>query len=198
MFIIFVLLPLQMPFLQQHMMKEADDAQLIREYKETGELPYLAALYERYMNLVYGVCLKYFDEEASKDAVMQIFEELIVKVKQHEIQSFRGWLHVLARNHCLMKIRANKGRVVSIDDNGFMEIGENNHPDNGFSLEANLQAMEKCLEALPEEQKRSVNLFYLQEKSYRAVADITGYEMNKVKSYIQNGKRNLKICMERN
>ena len=74
-----------MPFLQQHMMKEADDAQLIRKYKETGELEYLAALYERYMNLVYGVCLKYFDEEASKDAVMQIFEELIEKVKQHEV-----------------------------------------------------------------------------------------------------------------
>lgn len=186
-----------MPFLQQHMMKEVDDAQLIRQYKETGELPYLAALYERYMNLVYGVCLKYFDEETSKDAVMQIFEELIVRVKQHEIQSFRGWLHVLARNHCLMKIRATKGRVVSIDD-GIMETGENNHPDNGFSLEDNLQAMEKCLESLPEEQKRSVNLFYLQEKSYREVADITGYEMNKVKSYIQNGKRNLKICMDKN
>ena len=180
------------------MMKEADDAQLIREYKETGELSYLAALYERYMNLVYGVCLKYFDEEASKDAVMQIFEELIDKVKQHEIQSFRGWLHVLARNHCLMKIRAVKGRVVSIDEHGFMETGENNHPDNGFSLENNLQAMEKCLEALPEEQKRSVDLFYLKEKSYREVAELTGYEMNKVKSYIQNGKRNLKICMEKN
>lgn len=187
-----------MPFLQQHMMKEADDAQLIRKYKETGELTYLAALYERYMNLVYGVCLKYFDEEASKDAVMQIFEELVDKVKQHEVQSFRGWLHVLARNHCLMKIRATKGRVVSIEENGFMELGENNHPDNGFSLESNLQAMEKCLEGLPEEQKRSVHLFYLQEKSYREVADITGYEMNKVKSYIQNGKRNLKICMEKN
>lgn len=187
-----------MPFLQQHIMKDADDAMLIRKYKETGELPYLAALYERYMDLVYGVCLKYFDEESSKDAVMQIFEELIEKVKQHEIQSFRGWLHVLSRNHCLMKIRATKGRIVSMDDHQFMETGENNHPDNGYSLENNLQAMEKCMDTLPEEQKRSVDLFYLKEKSYREVAEITGYEMTRVKSYIQNGKRNLKICMEKN
>ena len=187
-----------MPFLQQHMMKEADDATLVREYRQTGRLDYLVALYERYMDLVYGVCLKYLDEESSKDAVMQIFEELVEKVKNHEIQHFRGWLHVLSRNHCLMKIRAQKGRIVSIDDNGFMESGENNHPDNGFNLEANLQVMEKCLETLPEEQKRSVNLFYLQEKSYREVSEITGYEMTKVKSYIQNGKRNLKICMEKN
>jgi len=187
-----------MPFLQQHMMKDADDAELVRSYKETGQLEFLAALYERYMDLVYGVCLKYLDEESAKDAVMHIFEELIGKVKQHEIQNFRGWLHVLSRNHCLMKIRATKGRTVSIDEHVFMETGENNHPDNGFSLENNLQAMEKCLDTLPEEQKRSVDLFYLQEKSYREVADITGYEMNKVKSYIQNGKRNLKICMEKN
>jgi RNA polymerase sigma factor (sigma-70 family) len=179
-------------------MKDADDAWLIGEYKKTGQLEYLAALYERYMDMVYGVCLKYLDEETSKDAVMQIFEELIGKLKQHEVQNFRGWLHVLTRNHCLMKIRANKGRLVSIDDNGIMESEENYHPDNGFSMESNLQAMEKCLEALPEEQKRSVNLFYLQEKSYREVADITGYEMNKVKSYIQNGKRNLKLCMDKN
>lgn len=179
------------------MMQDANDDTLVRAYKKSGELEYLAALYERYMNLVYGVCLKYLDEEAAKDAVMQIFEELILKVKQHEIQYFRGWLHVLARNHCLMKIRAIKGRVVSMDGDGFMENGLSHHPDNGFDMEANLQAMEKCLETLPEEQKKSVNLFYLKEKSYREVADITGYEMSKVKSYIQNGKRNLKICMEK-
>ncbi|WP_143308293.1 RNA polymerase sigma factor [Chitinophaga vietnamensis] len=180
-------------------MQDATDADLIGEYKSSGRLELLAALYQRYMSLVYGVCLKYFDEDASKDAVMQIFEELIVKVKQHEVQHFKSWLHVLARNHCLMKLRAMKNkesRQVSIDDHPVMENGETGHHENGVTLEENLQAMEKCLETLPEEQKRSVDLFYLKEKSYREVSVITGYDMNKVKSYIQNGKRNLKICME--
>ncbi|WP_341834193.1 sigma-70 family RNA polymerase sigma factor [Chitinophaga pollutisoli] len=188
-----------MPFLQQHTRKEADDAALVREYKETGQLEVLAALYERYMDLVYGICLKYLDDDSAKDAVMQIFEELIAKVKQHEIQSFRGWLHVLARNHCLMKLRAagSRGRIVTMDEEGFVESGPFFHPDNGNGLEDNLQAMERCMEKLPDEQKKSVDLFYLQEKSYREVAEITGYDMNKVKSYIQNGKRNLKICMEK-
>jgi RNA polymerase sigma factor (sigma-70 family) len=188
-----------MSFLHQNMMQEADDATLIRQYKDTGELNYLAALYQRYMSLVYGVCLRYFDEAASKDAVMQIFEELIPKLQQHEVQNFKSWLHVLTRNHCLMKLRAMKnreGRQVSIEDRPLMENEEMQHHDNGFSLEGRLQDMEKCLETLPEEQKKSVDLFYLQEKSYREVAVITGYEMKKVKSYIQNGKRNLKICME--
>jgi RNA polymerase sigma factor (sigma-70 family) len=188
-----------MSFIQQNIMQDAEDAFLIREYKATGKLDFLAALYQRYMNLVYGVCLKYFDEDASKDAVMQIFEELISKLKQHEVQNFKSWLHVLARNHCLMKLRAMKNkesRQVSIDDHPVVENEETGHHENGITLEDNLQSMEKCLETLPVEQKRSVDLFYLQEKSYRQVSDITGYDMNKVKSYIQNGKRNLKICME--
>ena len=186
-------------FIQQNIMQDAEDAWLIGEYKATGKLDLLAALYQRYMNLVYGVCLKYFDEEASKDAVMQIFEELISKLKIHEVQHFKSWLHVLARNHCLMKLRAMKNkesRQVSIDDYPVVENEENGHHENGMTLEDNLQSMEKCLEGLPEEQKRSVDLFYLKEKSYREVSTITGYELNKVKSYIQNGKRNLKICME--
>ena len=180
-------------------MQDTADADLIRQYKATGRLDYLAALYQRYMNLVYGVCLRYFDEEAGKDAVMQIFEELVTKLQQHEVHNFKSWLHVLTRNHCLMKLRSMKqreGRLVSIEDRPLMENGELLHHDNGFSLEANLQVMEKCLETLPEEQQKSVQLFYLQEKSYREVAALTGYEMKKVKSYIQNGKRNLKICME--
>ncbi|HVI47092.1 MAG TPA: sigma-70 family RNA polymerase sigma factor [Chitinophaga sp.] len=186
-------------FIHQNIKQDAEDAELIREYKATGQLEVLAALYQRYMNLVYGVCLKYFDEEASKDAVMQIFEELIGKLKQHEVQNFKSWLHVLSRNHCLMKIRAMKNKEslrVSVDEYPVMENGEMGHHDNGITLEDNLQSMEKCLETLPEEQKRSIGLFYLQEKSYREVSVITGFEMNKVKSYIQNGKRNLKICME--
>jgi RNA polymerase sigma factor (sigma-70 family) len=185
-----------MAFLHHNIMKEEDDAALIQEYKHSGKLDVLAALYQRYMNLVYGVCLRYFDEEASKDAVMQIFEELIAKLKQHEVQNFKSWLHVLARNYCLMRLRSMKnreGREISID---VMENDSLQHHENGTGVEANLQDMEKCMETLPEEQKRSVDLFYLKEKSYREVADMTGYDMNKVKSYIQNGKRNLKICME--
>jgi len=185
-----------MAFLHHNIMKEEDDAALIQEYKRSGKLDVLAALYQRYMNLVYGVCLRYFDEEASKDAVMQIFEELIAKLKQHEVQNFKSWLHVLTRNYCLMRLRSMKnreGREISMD---VMENDSFQHHENGMSVEAHLQDMERCLETLPEEQKRSVDLFYLKEKSYREVADVTGYEMNKVKSYIQNGKRNLKICME--
>ena len=151
------------------------------------------------MGLVYGVCLNYLkDEEASKDAVMQIFEELILKLKIHEIQNFKSWLHVLTRNHCLMALRKlSKNNTVSLDD-AFVENTNFVHLDIDDTKETKLGVMEKCMETLPEEQRISVDLFYLQEKCYKEVAEITGYEMLKVKSYIQNGKRNLKICIEKN
>jgi RNA polymerase sigma factor (sigma-70 family) len=179
--------------------QEQDDAELIRRYKTSADLEVLGQLYNKYMHLVFGVCINYLkDEEASKDAVMQIFEELIQKLKIHEVQNFKSWLHVLTRNHCLMAIRKNsKNETVSLEDT-FVENTDFVHLDMDDTKESKLSIMEQCMEKLPQEQKVTVDLFYLQEKCYKEVADITGYDMLKVKSYIQNGKRNLKICIERN
>lgn len=176
-----------------------DDLALIAAYQQSGDLEVLGVLYNRYMHLVFGVCFNYFkDEEQSKDAVMQIFEELVMKLKMHQVQNFKSWLHVLSRNHCLMALRkSSKNPMVSLEDN-FVENDDFVHLDIDDAKETQLTVMEKCLETLPEEQRKSVDLFYLQEKCYKEVADITGYDMLKVKSYIQNGKRNLKICIEKN
>ncbi|WP_316741380.1 sigma-70 family RNA polymerase sigma factor [Pedobacter antarcticus] len=179
--------------------KDTADAELIARYKSSGDLEVLGTLYSRYMHLVYGVCLNYFkDEEASKDAVMQIFEELIPKLRIHEVQNFKSWLHVLTRNHCLMAMRkSSRYQTVPIEDQ-FVENETFVHLDISDVQEQQFTVMEKCMETLSEEQRKSVDLFYLQEKCYKEVAEITGYEMLKVKSYIQNGKRNLKICIEKN
>lgn len=179
--------------------EEQDDTALIARYKSGGDVEVLGVLYNKYMHLVFGVCLNYLkDEEQSKDAVMQIFEELIGKLKIHEVQNFKSWLHVLTRNHCLMALRKqSKQNTISIDDT-FVENTDFVHLDMDDTKEKKLTVMEKCMETLPDEQRLSVDLFYLQEKCYKEVADITGYDMLKVKSYIQNGKRNLKICIEKN
>jgi RNA polymerase sigma factor (sigma-70 family) len=176
-----------------------EDSWLLAQYKASGDLEYLGELYNRYMHLVYGVCLNYFkEEEQSKDAVMQIFEELVLKLRKHEVQNFKSWLHVLARNHCLMAMRkSSKNPTVSLDDT-FVENSSFVHLDLDDAKEQQLSVMERCMESLPEAQRRSVDLFYLQEKCYKEIADITGYDLLKVKSYIQNGKRNLKNCIEKN
>jgi RNA polymerase sigma factor (sigma-70 family) len=178
---------------------EASDSMLITEYRKTGSLQVLGELYGRYMHLVYGVCLKYLkDEERSKDAVMQIFEQLISKLKVHEVSNFKSWLYTLARNHCLMDLRSSaKHEFVQMEEN-FMENDAFTHLDMDDTRENKLTVMERCMEKLPPEQKDTVTLFYLEQKCYKEVADITGYDLNKVKSYIQNGKRNLKICIEKN
>lgn len=176
---------------------DADDHKLLNSYRESGDLVVLGRLYEKVMPLVFGVCLKYLkDEERAKDAVMGIFEDLINKVKQHDIKQFRSWLYVLSRNYCLMQLRSDKKlETVNLDD--FMEFAPVLHPDDS-NYEPAMQALEKCLDKLPGPQKQSVNLFYLKEKCYKEIAELTGFSLNEVKSYIQNGKRNLKICLEKN
>lgn len=174
------------------------EAEMLLAYRKTGDLEILGKLYGKYMDLVFGLCLKYLkDEDRSKDAVMQIFEQLITKLKIHEVSNFKSWLYTLSRNYCLMEIRLlNKHEFVNIDDVG-VETSTVLHQDEENLKESQLTHMGKCMETLPEEQRLSVDLFYLQQKCYKEVADITGFEINKVKSYIQNGKRNLKICIEK-
>ena len=175
------------------------EAEMLAAYRKTGDLEILGKIYEKYMPLVFGLCLKYLkNEEQSKDAVMQIFEQLITKLKVHDVTNFKSWLYTLARNYCLMDLRSsNKHEFVNIDDYG-VESATFLHHDNDEVKEIQLNSMEKCMEKLPEEQRITIDLFYLQQKCYKDIADATGFDLNKVKSYIQNGKRNLKICMEKN
>jgi len=175
---------------------DGDDA-LLNAYRANGDMQLLGTLYEKYMGLVYGVCLKYLnDEEKAQDAVMGIFEELVDKVKKHEINQFRNWVYVLGRNYCLMQLRSGKKmELVNLDE--VVEFTPFLHPEDNNREEA-LKALEHCIAGLTGGQKQSIDLFYLKEKCYKEIAGITGYTLNEVKSYIQNGKRNLKICLERN
>lgn len=175
------------------------DPELIALYKQTGDMGVLADLYQRYMELVYGVCLKYFkEEERSKDAVMNIFEELSVKLKSHEISNFKSWLHTVTRNYCLMQLRTPRHLKTMEFNPEHMQSEENAHLNGVFEAEEKLVLLEKCMQTLTPEQQQTVNLFYLQQKCYNEIVTITGYDWNKVRSFIQNGKRNLKICMEKN
>jgi RNA polymerase sigma factor (sigma-70 family) len=173
------------------------DSELVQQYRDTSNMDTLGDLYGRYMDLLYGVCLKYFKEPAeAQDAVIHIFEELVTKVKKYEIDNFKGWLYQLAKNHCLMKLRSRKSQPVNVDAD-LMHLQENMHLDDVMQKETNLIVMEHCIEQLPTEQKAAIQLFYLQEKCYKEIADTTALDINKVRSFIQNGRRNLKICMDK-
>lgn len=158
----------------------------------------LGELYQRYMELVYGVCLKYFkDSETAKDSVMQIFEELVLKLKKHEVENFRGWLHQVAKNHCLMQLRTPKNMKTVEFRAEFVHSEENVHLNGVLEKEENFKIMEYCLGILSEEQQKVIRLFYLEGKCYNEIVEITGQEWNQVRSLIQNGRRNLKLCMEK-
>lgn len=188
------------------------DAEFIAAYKRTGDLELLGELYERHIDLVYAVCYKYLrDEDESKDAVMQLFEQLVTDLRRHDVTNFRSWLHSVARNYCLMHLRSQRVRVGEgpetdwLDDDRLMHdrLAEwpsaawSDEQDAALDLERNLSRLPDALQRLPEPQRLCIDLFYLQQKSYADVADLTGYDLKQVKSYLQNGRRNLKLILQK-
>ena len=187
-----------MAFLKNISSASQSDTELVSAYRQSGDLKVLGELYQRYMELVYGVCLKYLKEpELSQDAVMQIFEELVSKLKKHEVENFRGWLHQVAKNHCLMQLRTPKNLKTVALPPLLMQNEEDVHLNGVMEKEENFQKLEKCISSLSDEQRTMIKLFYLEGKCYNEIVEITGLEWNHVRSSIQNGRRNLKLCMEK-
>lgn len=188
-----------MAFLKSITNPGLSDKELVQQYRQSRDMKVLAELYQRYMDLLFGVCLKYLkDPETSRDAVMNIFEELVGKLHKHEVENFKSWLYTLAKNHCLMQLRTPKNLKITEFKGDYMQSEEEVHLNGVLTREDNLQRLEKCLQTLSAEQKITVELFYLQNKCYNEIAETTGIEWNKVRSYIQNGRRNLKLCMDKN
>lgn len=186
-------------------LKELPDADLLVEYKINGTKDALGILFERYTHLVYAISMKYLkNEEDSRDASMQIFEKLFEDIKKHEIANFKGWLGMVTRNFCLMQLRSAKGRVHRDSkefediDGGVVQMEVPLHLNDEESKEDQLNRLEYCITQLKDEQKVCIELFYIQQKCYQEITERTKYDLKKVKSYIQNGKRNLKICMSDN
>lgn len=199
--------------------KNCSDSELIQKFRDTRDNSIIGELFQRYTHLVFGVCMKYLkNEDEAKDGVMQIFEKILTDLHRHNVDNFKGWLYMVAKNHCMMYFRSKKNQVElprdltgDFGDNNLeedaplslgrgaggevsMELTSNLH-HNGEDKEKQLSLMETAIKELKEEQRICIELFYLQEKSYEDVAKTTNYSMKEVKSYIQNGKRNLKILM---
>jgi RNA polymerase sigma-70 factor, ECF subfamily len=181
--------------------RQKSDEELLKEFTLTGDLEVLGELYAGHMHLVYGVCLKYLkDRDEAKDAVMQIFEKLITEIPRHTIENFRSWLHVVTKNCCLMQLRSQKSQDEKLNEwmSDSLVFMENNfvlHPldDDETNME---KALANCIEKLKDEQKECIRQFYYDNRCYNEIALKMGLDEKKVKSHLQNAKRNLKLCLE--
>ena len=180
------------------------DEQLVTRYSSTHDKEIIGVLYERYTHLLFTVSYKYLGSDAdAEDIVMLVFEKLFELLKKSEINNFKSWIYTITKNECLMYLRHRKSGERVKDENlknldsEIMESVEPDHLLSNGDVEHRIRYLETAINALSPEQKQCVELFYLNEKSYREVELITGYSYNEVKSHIQNGKRNLKQLMER-
>ena len=175
------------------------DQELLERFHTGHDNEWLGILLQRYTLLLLGVSMKYLkNEEEAKDSVQQIFLKVIQELQKYKVEYFKSWLYMVAKNHCLMKLREKQGKLTAgiseklsatpQEDSDRQVLEQNDHT---------LNLMESALDELSTEQRQCVTLFYLQKKSYQEVSEETGYSMLQVKSYIQNGKRNLKILIEK-
>ncbi|MGZ3956226.1 MAG: RNA polymerase sigma factor, partial [Flavisolibacter sp.] len=161
-----------MAFLKNISASELSDSDLVSSYKQSGDTGVLGDLFQRYMDLVYGVCLKYLKvPENAQDSVISIFEELVVKLKKHEVDNFKAWLYTLAKNHCLMRLRSEKKQPFVSFDVELMQSEENLHLDGELEKEENFKKLDYCLGQLQAEQRTVIELFYLQGKCYNEIAE---------------------------
>jgi len=180
------------------------DNQLVESYKQTVDYNYIGELYQRHTQFVFAVCMKYLkNEDKCRDSVMEIFEKLIDDLVKFDIENFKPWLHTVTKNHCLLSIRSegykNKFETrYKKEVESFVENEDDLYLFNENEKQEEFSTLNDAVNELNNEQKECIELFYLKEKSYNEVADITGYSMKQVKSYIQNGKRNLKQYLIKN
>lgn len=173
------------------------DNELLANFYADGNQEWIGILLQRYTMLLLGVCMKYLkDETEAKDCVQQIFLKVLTEIPKYKIDYFKSWLYMVAKNHCLMRLR-DKDKITR-------ELTEKTHPAHTdtdkqdlLQNEQTYDLLEKAIDELNPEQKICVTLFYLQKMSYQQIAEKTGYSLMQVKSYIQNGKRNLKILLEK-
>ncbi|MET0634592.1 MAG: sigma-70 family RNA polymerase sigma factor [Chitinophagaceae bacterium] len=175
------------------------DTELLAEFNSTRDNELLGILLQRYTLLLLGVCMKYLkNEEEARDSVQQIFLKVIQELQKYKVEYFKSWLYMVAKNHCLMKIRDRHGKIpAELNEAMLATPGQETDIQDLLNNDRTLDVMESSLKELNDEQRQCVTLFYLEKKSYQEIAELTGFTMMQVKSHIQNGKRNLRNLVER-
>lgn len=177
--------------------------ELLEAYKNSEDLNYLGELYQRKSVMISSICVKYMDRiEDAEDAAVEIFEILKKDLLKHEVQNLNGWLFSVTRNHCYKKLNKFKreGAVLMDDEkslNHFVESNTDEDLEDKMLKEAEIELMEEAIKHLKDDQQLCIELFYLKQMSYKEIEDETNLDLKKIKSHIQNGKRNIKIWMEK-
>jgi len=178
------------------------DQELIRLFRESEDSKYLGMMYQRYAMNMFGVCMKYIKNvDDSQDAVMEIFEKLHHDIKRHDIANFKSWILTVTRNHCLMILRKNGLQVEYKDEIEFEygnSISDFDARNEAEAKEKKLNKMDICVQKLNDIQRLCIDMFYLQGFSYKEIEVKTQLSYKEVKTHIQNGKLNLKKCIESN
>lgn len=184
-----------------HFTEQYSDATLLELFKKNKDSKWLGYLFERYSLLVFGVCMKYLKQVAdAQDATQQVFEKAYSEINKYEVSYFKSWIYSIAKNHCLMQLRSKGHQTVYLEtipeELSNDDANQYTTAEKESFLDEQTEFLTNAISLLNEEQRTCIELFYLKKMSYKEIEEKTGFTFQQVKSYIQNGKRNLKISLE--
>ena len=178
------------------------DTELLQHFRKTADSQWLGWLFERYSLLVFGVCMKYLRNATdAQDATQHVFEKALGEVGKYEIPFFKSWIYSVAKNHCLMQLRSRNSKPGTTDELPEETITElltdQELKMKELLMEEQSHQLKAALHELNPEQRICVDMFYMEKLSYHEIETKTGFSFAQVKSHIQNGKRNLRIILEK-
>ena len=186
-----------MNFFERKTLSNSDETLLVL-YAQTNSSDYFGELYNRYIPLIYGLCLKYLQNaKKAEDVTLKLFEILLPEVSNYEIKNFKNWIYGVAKNHCLQLLKKEKQHILPDSDVTTKGFDYVLHLLEEPYSEDEKEALNSCIIKLPIQQKKSMSMFYKEKMSYADIVEETGYLLKTVKNHIQNGTKNLKNCIEK-
>lgn len=175
--------------------RNLSDEALIHKIAQKQDQEAFGILYKRYVHLALGTCIKYLKStDLAKDAVQVIFVKCWTDMHQYQVRKFKPWFYQMVKNHCLMELR-KKSPELKIPTE-WIDLPDTDDLSAKRNKEELLVHLNLCLRGLNSEQRSCVSHFYLDQKSYEETVAATGLSYKQVKSHIQNGRRNLRICLQ--
>lgn len=181
-----------------------DEVALIAQAQK-GDVQAYNSLVLHYQQIVYNVAYRIMgDPQSAEDAAQEAFISAYKSLNKFRDGNFKAWLLRITTNGCYDELRRRKRRPQSsleriTDDNqesfAFLRDPAIGPEKRQQQLEL-IQAIEECLQSLPDDQRVTAVLCDVEGYDYNAIADITDVSLGTVKSRVSRARSKLRDCLQ--
>lgn len=149
-----------------------DREQQILDLFKKGDKCAMDKLYQEYADHMAGVCARYIsDEDNLKDVLQESFIKIFTQIHLFEYRgkgSLKAWLTKIVINEALMELRKDRTFLIPLQESAVADIPETEPDTEGIDT----QTLVSFVRQLPPGYRAVFNLFVIEEKTHKEIADI--------------------------